>query len=737
MAEKENRTTKPAGSMKAVAQGQTVTKGNNSGSVKTLYSSSASSRTQSSKREEKKPVSQPTSKRSEQDKQKSGTYSQSYGNRSSSSRSGSNSYSRNYDGSYKQASAGKSMYNSTWRKKADDDDDYFIRGFKDKKKREDEVDTRKLIYGLFDQAGNQIVGEALGLADFVIGTPYQKYLDRREEKFGLEDRGENFISSYNRQFQEKARAEAEDYAQNASKGEFASLINQFGPDVLALLPDLALASFSGGTNFLAKGAMTANKAVKAASKASKLDDALDIAKYLGRTVKDNPSLLGGTARTMGQSFNQALYEGADRKEASYYAALNGAIDFGLNGAGVLKGQAGLETLPGKLRQTGDSVSDAAKYGKAIVHDGFEGVGQGMAQRASRAIYDDDVKLMSEDDHSAVINPEMVFADFAMGGAGAAVASGLHAGTKALDKPANAAADRLERAYFKDHIMRGDEKLDKKTALEQADILRKLTHGQLLGNEEIHKLNMNNKEIRNLFTRETGVPLSIHDLDIKHEDVLRQKLNFAATKVRNGDAITDTDKYPLAKFSDQIYNKIATNPRSHKYKHGDWAGKEIKTENEVFNGKQLAAKATYVCGENNYIYKTDGSGRIQNATGALLLSKREREKILDNKTPGKHEGDHAGHIFADMFGGSPKLLNLISENAHVNLSDHKKVENLLQKALKNNEEVYVDYDLHYSGDGVRPDRFTITYYHGNDYGSMKPVTVVIENPEPTPKNRKRN
>jgi len=397
----------------------------------------------------------------------------------------------------------------------------------------------------------------------------------------------------------------------------------------------------------------------------------------------------------------------------------------------------LETLPGILRQAGNSVSDTAKYSKAIVHDGFEEVGRGMAQRASRAVYDDDVKLMSEDDHSAVINPEMMFVNFGMGGAGAAVASGLHAGVKGVDIAADEVSARMEIAYFKDHIMGGDKKLNKKAAVRQAEILSKLTHGQLLSSDEVSELNMKNEQIQNLFTRETGVPLSVKDLDIAHKDVLRQKLNFAATKVRNGDARADTNKNPLAKIGDQIYNNIALNPKRHSYKHGDWAGKEIKTENEVFNGKSLTANTAYVCGENNYIYKTDGSGRIQNATGALLLSKRECEKILDNKTPGKLEGDHAGHIFADMFGGSPKLLNLISENAHVNLSEHKKVENLLQKALKNNEEVYVDYDLHYSGDSVRPDRFTITYYHGNDYGSMKPVTVVIENPEPTPKNRKSN
>ncbi|MBQ2959653.1 MAG: DNA/RNA non-specific endonuclease [Oscillospiraceae bacterium] len=239
--------------------------------------------------------------------------------------------------------------------------------------------------------------------------------------------------------------------------------------------------------------------------------------------------------------------------------------------------------------------------------------------------------------------------------------------------------------------------------------------------------------------ETGVPLSISDFDAKNKDVLRQKLNFAATKVRNGDATTDANRNVLAKIGDQIYNNIAVNPKSHTYKHGNWAGKEIKTENEVFNGKPLAANTSYVCGENNYIYQTDGSGRIQNATGVLMLKQHEGRKGMPNKqTPGKLKGDDAGHIFADMFGGSPKLLNLVSENAHVNRSDHKKVEMYLKKALENEQVVYVDYDIHYSKDSVRPDKFTITYYNGkkDEYGTMKPISIDILNPEPTPKKRKK-
>jgi len=453
------------------------------------------------------------------------------------------------------------------------------------------------------------------------------------------------------------------------------------------------------------------------------------------TVK-NGALWAGSARTAGQSYNQALAEGADTDEAMKYALSNAALDFGLNAFGLMHGQAGMESLPGQVRDLSNPMQYVRTYGGAALHDSAEAVVQGTAQRGARAIYDDNVELISADNPNAVLNPNAMLMDGALGTAGSFATAGMHAGTKALGASANAAEARLEMAYFKDHIMGGNTRLSEKQALEQANVLRKLTHGQLLGDNEINKLDIiNNKGIQNLFTRETGVPLSISDFDAKNKDVLRQKLNFAATKVRNGDATTDADRNVLAKIGDHIYNNIAVNPKSHTYKHGNWAGKEIKTENEVFNGKPLSPNTSYVCGENNYIYQTDGSGRIQNATGVLLLKKHEgREGMPNNQTPGKLKGDDAGHIFADMFGGSPQLLNLVSENAHVNRSDHRKVENFLQRALKNGEEVYVDYDIHYSKDSVRPDSFTITYYNGkkDEYGKMKPISVDIENPEPKPK-----
>ncbi|MCY7791647.1 MULTISPECIES: DNA/RNA non-specific endonuclease [Bacillus] len=43
-------------------------------------------------------------------------------------------------------------------------------------------------------------------------------------------------------------------------------------------------------------------------------------------------------------------------------------------------------------------------------------------------------------------------------------------------------------------------------------------------------------------------------------------------------------------------------------------------------------------------------------------------------------DHAGHLAADRFGGSPELDNLVSQSSNVNQSKYKRLENKWAKAI---------------------------------------------------------
>ena len=79
-------------------------------------------------------------------------------------------------------------------------------------------------------------------------------------------------------------------------------------------------------------------------------------------------------------------------------------------------------------------------------------------------------------------------------------------------------------------------------------------------------------------------------------------------------------------------------------------------------------------------------------------------------------------------------NLISLGWRINKSDHAKIENRLKKALKNKEDVYVDYEMHYPGNSKRPDWFTVTYYSGSDADSMEPISVIVNNSTSNPPRR---
>jgi hypothetical protein len=82
---------------------------------------------------------------------------------------------------------------------------------------------------------------------------------------------------------------------------------------------------------------------------------------------------------------------------------------------------------------------------------------------------------------------------------------------------------------------------------------------------------------------------------------------------------------------------------------------------------------------------------------------------DPKTPGKQPGDHAGHIAADRFGGSPNLDNLVSQASNVNLSQYKVLENQWATAIKEGKHVKVNVELEYNSViRTRPSGFKIEY-----------------------------
>jgi hypothetical protein len=124
---------------------------------------------------------------------------------------------------------------------------------------------------------------------------------------------------------------------------------------------------------------------------------------------------------------------------------------------------------------------------------------------------------------------------------------------------------------------------------------------------------------------------------------------------------------------------------------------------------LPKNAEITTGEFGYKIKTNDDGLITGAsTDNLRLSSKDRLPHSAD-TPGKLEGDHAGHLLGDRFGGSATLDNIVSQSSTVNLSTFKKIENGWAKALGETppKSVTVDIEVKYNGN-VRPTSFEVSW-----------------------------
>lgn len=113
----------------------------------------------------------------------------------------------------------------------------------------------------------------------------------------------------------------------------------------------------------------------------------------------------------------------------------------------------------------------------------------------------------------------------------------------------------------------------------------------------------------------------------------------------------------------------------------------------------------------YDYSTDNIGRIVNANGKLKIEPGKRNSTHQVKTGGndRKQGDHGGHIFAHIFGGSGLVDNMVPMNGKlVNQGSYRKLEIEWRKALEEGQEVFVNITPKYKGDSLRPTEFVVNY-----------------------------
>ena len=143
---------------------------------------------------------------------------------------------------------------------------------------------------------------------------------------------------------------------------------------------------------------------------------------------------------------------------------------------------------------------------------------------------------------------------------------------------------------------------------------------------------------------------------------------------------------------------------------DGTKEEYKNEDGTLKPNQ-----EYKAGENGYTYKTDANGNISSAHADELKFKTHDGRLNHNSnTAGKLPGDDAGHLFADQFGGSPDLDNLVSQRSDLNRAvkntdNYRSMEREWSNALKNGQNVTdVDIKLSYKNGSSRPSSFNVSY-----------------------------
>lgn len=140
-------------------------------------------------------------------------------------------------------------------------------------------------------------------------------------------------------------------------------------------------------------------------------------------------------------------------------------------------------------------------------------------------------------------------------------------------------------------------------------------------------------------------------------------------------------------------------------------------------------AKYIINGAEYI--TDNSGRIVRSKVKLVPSNLDKEVYRDAKVQlqmaiqkGSCQGDDAGHIIANRFGGSSNMVNLVPMNKNINRGSYKQIENEWSRYLKNGKDVNVDIKLKYpvKPEGCeRPDWIEVVYeVDGNN------ITKLIKN-----------
>lgn len=136
-------------------------------------------------------------------------------------------------------------------------------------------------------------------------------------------------------------------------------------------------------------------------------------------------------------------------------------------------------------------------------------------------------------------------------------------------------------------------------------------------------------------------------------------------------------------------------------------------NNWFTQLKPLSNAKYVVDDTEYWI--DNVGRVArthfNVTPASLAKKSVRDQSVQQQMhglKGSLEGDQAGHLLADEFGGGTNMINLVPMTARVNKSVYRSIENKWKQYASQGKDVKVNIDLRYEGMSERPKWINVEY-----------------------------
>ena len=218
------------------------------------------------------------------------------------------------------------------------------------------------------------------------------------------------------------------YAKNSAKGgKIAQTVEDLGAATVAAAPQAIMAFLSGGGSAIASTTAGLTQTATSAISPSLMNTVRNAVTGMAK----DPQYWTSFAQVVGDSYEQALADGADREKATLYALGNSVLNAAVEVGG------GIQTLPSELQKGGPALR---AWIDSMVDEGKEEVVQGIIERAAQnVVYNRGNPIASTTDENAIFNPYTAGKEFAGGAVVGGILGGAQMGVvKGMDYLANRA-----------------------------------------------------------------------------------------------------------------------------------------------------------------------------------------------------------------------------------------------------------------------------------------------------------